>query len=51
MTQDIIEKKIEHLEDKMKSIEENVAFLKELLSHIHSQFQDFRKDIETRIKE
>jgi chromosome segregation ATPase len=40
------EEKIEELEKKLASMEENVKFLKDLLTHIHSQFQEFKKDVE-----
>jgi chromosome segregation ATPase len=42
------EKRIQELEKRLKESEENVIFLKDLLSHIHSQFQEFKKDIERR---
>jgi chromosome segregation ATPase len=42
------EARIQALEKKLKETEDNVLFLKDLLSHIHSQFQEFKKDIERR---
>ncbi|MFO7711529.1 MAG: hypothetical protein R6V53_07200 [Candidatus Woesearchaeota archaeon] len=38
-----IDGKLESLEKRMDSLEENIKFLKDLLSHIHTQFQDLKK--------
>jgi chromosome segregation ATPase len=45
---DRVEKRIEELEQRLKGLEDNVGFIKDLLSHIHQQFQQFKQDIENR---
>ncbi len=38
------DKELEHLEEKVKQLEENISFLKDLLLHLKTQFQQFKKD-------
>lgn len=35
--------KLEDLENRMKSLEDNITFLKNLLIHLHKDFQEFKK--------
>jgi archaellum component FlaC len=39
------EEKVKALEQKIDHLEENIKFLKDLLAHISSQFQQFKKEI------
>jgi predicted nucleic acid-binding Zn-ribbon protein len=43
-----VEDKLTQLENKINDIEKNINFLKDLLTHIHSQFQEFKEDVEAR---
>lgn len=49
MAKDNLEEKIEALDKRLAAMEENIAFLKQLLSHLHSQFQEFKKDTDKRV--
>ena len=40
------EERIEALDKRLEKMEENIIFLKQLLSHLHSQFQEFKKDVD-----
>ena len=39
------DKELEKLEAKVGQLEENIAFLKDLLTHIRKQFEEFKKEI------
>lgn len=41
---------IEELEKRLDKISENLNFLKDLLFHIKSQFEEFKRDVDRRIK-
>ena len=42
------EKRIERLEERIGKLEENVAFVKNLLTHIHTQFQKLKDEVDRR---
>lgn len=44
------QERIDHLEKRIDSLEENITFIKNLLSHIHKQFQEFKQDIDNKLK-
>lgn len=48
MSEDYVEQKIKELDARMGKIEENLAFIKDLLSHIHGQFQTFKRDADSK---
>ncbi len=47
---DAKDKKLGMLEERIDKLDENIRFLQDLLSHIKSQFDEFKRDIENKVK-
>jgi chromosome segregation ATPase len=43
-----LDERIETLENRLSGIEKNLDFLKDLLTHIHTQFDEFKEDIKAK---